>query len=987
MKGILARLTLLQATCMLLVGGLLYSVIERDISIQMRENFFARGQTLVESLAQSIQPSLVDHDLTSVQSALDGVLEKPNVICAYVLSPDGQILAHTFVPEFPEELRGLRIPPGHTWSNTALPGPDATQLTFFSQPVLAGILGNVYLGVNRGPLESSLHHMEATVFAIIAIIMVGGLLGFSLQAKRIVAPVRALTQAARKLSGTNRTDFEPLAVYSDDELGALTHAFNGMAAEIRGHEEKLAQRVRERTKRLVASERRFELAQGALGIGTWEIDVKSERIKASPECFRLYGMAEGPPEWTTLAAWRDCVHPEDRERMKREYQTGCLVGPCNREWRVIWPDGSVHWISSRSNVTFEGDHKPARVVGVSFDVTEQKQNEEQLRILSKAVQQSPVSIILTDTNGDIQYANPKAVEVTGYSLNELLGQNPRILKSGETSPEQYRELWTTIAEGVWRGVLHNKKKNGEPFWEAATISPIRGESGTVTHYLAVKEDITEQRAMAQDLQERKRAERELLQAKEAAEAANRAKSTFLANMSHEIRTPLNAVLGYSQLMLRDPGLGSAAKENLHIINRSGEHLLALITDILDMSKIEAGKTTLNPLAFDLHSLLADLNSMFSLRAQAKDLQFEVLIAPGCERFIEADKGKLRQVLINLTGNAVKFTEAGSVTLRVSTCRNEGGQAKLAVAVEDTGPGIGVAEQSRLFQPFSQSESGTNLHGGTGLGLAISQQFVRLMGGEVGLSSELGVGSTFYFEIPVALVRTAHLPEEKPPCKVLGLKSAGEVRILVVDDEPYNRGWLTSLLTAIGFSPKEAPDGAAAIELWRKWNPDLILMDMRMPVMDGMEATRRIRAQAGGQEVVILALTAHAMEDKRQEAVKSGVNDFISKPCAEGELLKKIQVHLGLTYSYAEEDAQEGQGEPVAARLGSDLGLSSELSPDLIDELRGAVESGQKPYLDQLIEKVAATDRQMAHVLKQLADNYDYDALNALLKGIPCQVET
>jgi PAS domain S-box-containing protein len=246
---------------------------------------------------------------------------------------------------------------------------------------------------------------------------------------------------------------------------------------------------------LAASEGRFSLAQAALGIGTWEVDLKSGRVTSSLENRRLYGIDQDRPEFATLPAWHARTHPLDRDRAAREFQTRCLREACNREFRVVWPDGSVHWIFTRSNVLFDADHQPTRVLGMSIDITEQKQNEEQLRILSSAVEQSPVSIVLTDPKGDIQYANPKAVEVTGYTLEELVGRNPRILKSGETPPETYRELWETVANGVWRGVFHNRRKNGELFWESAAIGPVRDECGGVTHYLAVKEDITQRRAM------------------------------------------------------------------------------------------------------------------------------------------------------------------------------------------------------------------------------------------------------------------------------------------------------------------------------------------------------------------------------------------------------------------------------------------------------------------------------------------------------------
>jgi len=465
------------------------------------------------------------------------------------------------------------------------------------------------------------------------------------------------------------------------------------------------------------------------------------------------------------------------------------------------------------------------------------------------------------------------------------------------------------------------------------------------------------------------------------ETANQAKKVFLANMSHEIRTPLNAVLGYSQLMLRDPALSAASKENLNIINRSGEHLLALINDVLDMSKIEAGKMTLSPVTFDLFDVLTDLEMMFRLRAEAKQLRFSVLVETVCEGCIEADKGKLRQVLVNLVGNAVKFTEAGSVTLRVSMNRREDESLRLFFAVDDTGPGIATFEQSHLFQPFAQSESGRDRHGGTGLGLSISSELVRMMGGEIMLSSQAGSGATFYFEIPVRPGEIPTIDWETETPRVVGLLPGAETpRVLVVDDEPNNRGWLTELLKAVGFDVREAENGETGIRIWQEWKPQLILMDMRMPAVDGMETTRRIRALPGGRETVILALTASALEENRRAAMDSGVDDFLSKPCNENELFEKTRNYLGLGYFFEEKetsDADEASG--AGNTLEGDV--YRKLPLELIGELQEAVGNGEKDRLDQLIGKVGELDKQAARSLRQLADSYDYDALTRLLAEV------
>jgi PAS domain S-box-containing protein len=463
-----------------------------------------------------------------------------------------------------------------------------------------------------------------------------------------------------------------------------------------------------------------------------------------------------------------------------------------------------------------------------------------------------------------------------------------------------------------------------------------------------------------------------------AEAANRAKSLFLSTMSHEIRTPLNAILGYVQLMARDSSLSADAITNLKIVARSGEHLLGLINDVLDMSKIEAGHTEIKLVTFNLVRVLEDLAAMFRLRAEAKGLGFEMAVGGESVPYVMADEGKIRQTLINLLGNAVKFTKRGHVKLDVHM-HTSAGQLWLSARIEDTGSGMEAEEQQQLFEAFRQTRRGLNLPEGTGLGLAISRQFARLLGGDITVTSSPGQGSIFRFEIPIEKGDAGVAIRRTQPRQVMGIRAGTSVpRILVVDDQFENRDWLMKLLTSVGFSVRGAENGKLAVRNWQSWNPDLILMDVHMPIMDGLEATRRIKEDPLGKATRIVVLTASAMEEDRRTVAQSGADDFLSKPLRDDDLLEKLKTHLDVTYDYRE------TSEPAGHALEGAQALSVErlrrLPIELVEQLRDATLSGNKKFLDELIHQVLETeDAGCAHALRELADKYEYDALTRLLE--------
>jgi signal transduction histidine kinase/CheY-like chemotaxis protein len=471
---------------------------------------------------------------------------------------------------------------------------------------------------------------------------------------------------------------------------------------------------------------------------------------------------------------------------------------------------------------------------------------------------------------------------------------------------------------------------------------------------------------------------ELEQAKNSAESANRSKSEFLANMSHELRTPLNAILGFSQLMSREPSLNSEQKENLRIINRSGEHLLSLINDVLDLAKIESGKTTLHTTDFDLYELLDLIAEMLALKAESKGLQLIIERDRNLSRYIHTDDKKLRQVLINLLGNGIKFTHQGTVTLRVrEQPENEQNQPDntlvIAFEIEDTGVGIAPEEIDSLFLVFTQTEAGRQSQEGTGLGLPISKKFVELMGGQIIVSSQLGKGTVFKFDIQAQVAESFQLTGQKSTQRVMGLQpQQQEYRILVVDDRPANRQLLLKLLRPIGFQVQEAANGQEAVEIWQIWQPHLIWMDMRMPVMNGYEATQQIKAHLQGQATVIIALTASTLESEKAVVLSAGCDDFVRKPFREEVIFEKMSQFLGVQYLYENFDPQE-QGEIVSWSKLTVEALA--LMPDeWLAELSEAAALIDEQLIGQLLTQIPLEQQSLAQAIQQEVADFNFDRL-------------
>ncbi|MDD5332559.1 MAG: PAS domain S-box protein [Rhodoferax sp.] len=632
------------------------------------------------------------------------------------------------------------------------------------------------------------------------------------------------------------------------------------------------------------------------------------------------------------------------------------------------------------------------------DISERKQAEEEIRQLNAELEQRVlerthqltaseermrqfferqlVGMAITSPEKGWVQVNDKLCEMMGYSRGELL----RLSWAEMTYPE---DLTADVAqfERMLRGEIDNYmlekrfvRKNGSLVFTNLAVGCVRRVDRSVDYVLALLEDITERKQAEDSI---RKLNQQLLLARDAAEAANKAKSVFLASMSHELRTPLNAVLGFSNMMRKDPLLQPEQRENLDIINRSGEHLLTLINDVLEMAKIEAGRVQVERAPFDLGSLVRDVTDMMHVRAQEKGLQLVIDQSSQFPRYIRGDEGRVRQVLINLLGNAVKFTRQGGVTVRFGLKPNATPQ-RLLIEVEDSGIGIGAEDQKRVFEPFVQFGE-TAAQKGTGLGLSIARQFVQLMGGTIGFESTLGKGSTFRVELPMERVAAADVlkPQSAGRGEIVGLAPGQpEYRILIVEDQLDNQLLLTRLMKNVGLQVRLAENGEQAVALFDSWRPQLIWMDRRMPVMDGLEATRRIRQLPGGREVKIVAVTASVFTEQRDEMLKVGMDDFVRKPYRFNEIYECMTKQLGVQYTYAETPAEP----PV-----SDVVLTSRmlalLPADLRQELLEALESLEGERISAVIQQIASLDSKLHKTLSQLVGNFDYPAI---LKALQTQ---
>ena len=610
---------------------------------------------------------------------------------------------------------------------------------------------------------------------------------------------------------------------------------------------------------IVTCNRRFE---EIFGYESGElIGASTERLCDSPEAFVAFG--------------------------EHAYRAIADSGRYSEEIRLKRKDGSFFW-GALTGCAIDPACEVGGSIWICADISERRQAEQESNKLLRAVEQSPVTILIVDRDGLIEYVNPRFTQITGYTREEAMGRTPRILQSGLTSPEVYDDLWRTIFGGkMWRGVLRNKRKTGELIWENVSISPIFDDNGAITHFVGVEEDVSERIRVQQQLEDHqaqleetvRRRTAELTEALDAAKVADRTKDAFLANVSHELRTPLSAVIGLSGLARR---LGSDPRQRDYLdkVMQAGKMLSSLINDLLDLSKIAAGRMEFESKTFGLRELLRRNYAVMSYKAEEAGLELIENIDDETPDILVGDSLRLEQILLNLIGNAIKFTAKGRVEVRVGVHAREERRVALKIEVEDSGVGMSAEDIAHLFQPFSQADPSIGRkYGGTGLGLSICKRLAQMMDGDIDVVSREGRGSTFHVVLRLGLGQAVDMTSEVGEAEQATMRYR-DAQVLVVDDQPFNREVVAGLLEVVGITAHMAGNGREALEILDRAGPtafDLVLMDIRMPVMDGLSATRELRMRPGYAELPIIAITAHNMAHESEIGRDAGMNDQIGKP--------------------------------------------------------------------------------------------------------------
>ena len=690
---------------------------------------------------------------------------------------------------------------------------------------------------------------------------------------RFFAGVTITNAEGRPVGAIGVMDVEPRSAPAADQIENL-RVLARMAGEIVDQADLLLRQT-ERIEQL-------RLAEEMAGIGQWRLDAATMAVTWSDEVYRIHGVERE----TFDPSYDDAIgfyHPDDRGPLMAAIRRGMTEGVGYRlTLRIIRADGEERRVEAHADCERGPDGRVLSMYCVFRDVTEQERlleeaerNGRRYRLLAD---RSTDVIITYGFDGITTYYSPAVEALTGFKPEDLIGKSVATL----IHPDDVAEMVAGFRDfALSPAAVHHSRRyrvvtrSGEVRWFETRATATRDAQGRALEFQDVVRDVTET----------KRLEDELTEARDRAEAGARAKSEFLANMSHELRTPLTSVIGFAGLLKDSPDLPEQERRHVERIASASDSLLGVINDILDYSKLEAGRVEMEPMAFDLRAMIEAAVAMVEASASAKGTTLQLDVAADAPAWLTGDVGRLRQVTLNLLSNAAKFTSDGQIRL-CATWR----AGRLRVEVQDTGIGIPEAKMAALFQRFAQADaSTTRLYGGTGLGLAISRRLVEMLGGEIGAESEPGQGSTFWFEVPAP---EADAPEAAPAAPQGAVM---DMRILVADDAPANRELVGAILCGLGLTVDVVEDGAQAVEAARAGIYDLILMDVHMPVMDGLDATRAIRAGGGSRaRTPIIALTANVQPEQAERCREAGMDAHVGKPIQIAELLRAMAAVMANT---------------------------------------------------------------------------------------------
>ncbi|MDQ6950853.1 MAG: PAS domain S-box protein [Mariprofundales bacterium] len=800
--------------------------------------------------------------------------------------------------------------------------------------------------------------LRRNLLYFVLMLLIGGLLAI-LVSRRLTRPLRQLTRSAKAMA-QGHLDGE-LPLNAEGELGELARAFKIMIAQILAREQELAQinyrldqQVQTHSANLQAL---FESSFGAI----FSMDEDGTITDCNNAMTILFGYETNALIGHNIQSLLDQPSQQKIHKYIQHHRQPTTSTTANepKEVRCIHRFGDIIPCLLALNVVHLPEDKN-QFVGILLDITTHKVNENHIRKLSMAVEQNPAAIIITNAHGTIEYVNDAFTTISGYSSQEALGSNPRLLQSGLTTKATYHQMWTTLLQGkVWRGEIQNRNKDGSLIWNHSAIAPII-ENNAITNFVSVQEDITQQKAMMTELEA----------ARDKAERAAHDKVSFLNTMSHEIRTPLNTVLGMGQLLEETP-LNSKQRVFVNSLNRTGHHLLNLINNILDFSRLGEGKLTLNTTAFEPRELASEVLDMMHHPANDKGIKLLSTLSQSIPEVVHGDKLRLKQVLVNLIGNALKFTSEGAVQLQITTKQDD--PARITFSVQDSGPGIAANQLHRIFNTFTQSEQGNSRVDGSGLGLSISQKLVQLMDGQLEVESTLGQGSNFFFTITLPaisdqrqLTRASQSTIELPP-----------LRILACDDNTDNLELLRLFLGGEEYHQcfHTARNGNEAIQAFMDGSFDLILMDLEMPIMDGITATRRIRAleaERGADHTPIIMLTAHTITTQTPDD-RALFDSAVFKPINKQLLLQTLA-------AATRHGGHEGSHEAIERNAATPAWQPEALDEGVLELLPGYL-SNQRQRLSDMEQALADGDfntiRIAGHSIKGTGSSYGLPQLSAL----------